>query len=220
MHIFAFVLTAVAVAGAVPSALEPASALVGTCTVPDPGFTWCYEVNQGGKCVATTTANNGCGNIAGPYDPDNDQASSATSNYNSACTLYSAVYCAGYSIELEPSSSVQAFSEHNFDNVMSSYRCRFKNPGFTWCHEEGMGGQCVSASTENGACVNIASASHPDNDKASSATTNPNSICTLYQHGDCGGSSVSLQPSSTITALSVYNFENAMSSYRCSFLTL
>ncbi|KAJ7485648.1 hypothetical protein FB451DRAFT_1392378 [Mycena latifolia] len=42
-------------------------------------------------------------------------------------------------------------------------------PGFTWCYDPYMSPPCINASTPPDQCINIASATHPDNDKASSS---------------------------------------------------
>ncbi|KAJ7605365.1 hypothetical protein DFH06DRAFT_1252931 [Mycena polygramma] len=155
--------------------------------------------------------------------PDNDQASSAKTNFNSVCTLHSAVDCVGTaSLTIQPETTVNNFSVNNFDNVMSSYRCSFKYPGFTWCYDTNLQGKCVAAATEDGVCVNINSATvnMPDNDQASSAMANPRSKCTLYAAVNCLQKELVLQPGSRNDDFSIDGFNNVMSSYKCSFVTV
>ncbi|KAJ7096019.1 hypothetical protein C8R43DRAFT_1049264 [Mycena crocata] len=206
--LFAFVLASVTLRAV--SADSPCSAGHGAV---EPGFEWCYEPNMGGKCVLSTTPANHCVNIGGETHPDNDQASSATTNANSVCQLYSAVNCDGNSIQIGAAATVNAFSELGFDKVMSSYRCEFEEPGFTWCEDENLGGKCLAVSGADGECVTFAST--PDNDKASSAMTNPGSQCTLFQHARCGGTSILLPPLSAAHNFTDLGFNNMMSAYQC-----
>ncbi|KAK6984872.1 hypothetical protein R3P38DRAFT_341511 [Favolaschia claudopus] len=77
-----------------------------------------------------------------------------------------------------------------------------------------MGGLCFDVSTPPGQCVNVPG---PNNDKASSATAHAGSRCTLYQHGDCKGRTLELQPLQALNKFSDYNFDKAMSAYRCNW---
>ncbi|KAJ6516975.1 hypothetical protein DFH09DRAFT_1195783 [Mycena vulgaris] len=89
-------------------------------------------------------------------------------------------------------------------------------PGFTWCYEPNLGIPCVNASTPPGKCINVRGT---DNDKASSAKGNANSLCTLYKHGNCIGETLDIAPLQTINKFSDYNFDKLMSAYRCQWMT-
>ncbi|KAJ7119366.1 hypothetical protein C8R43DRAFT_1137070 [Mycena crocata] len=182
----------------------------------EPGFEWCYRPNMSGKCVAATTPSSSCVNIGGSTHPDNDQAASATTNFNSVCQLFMDINCSGFSIQIDAEETVPAFTDLGFDKLMSSYRCEFKEPdlqGFTWCSDENMDAKCIAASTAEGECVTLSSTA--ENDKASSAMTNPGAQCVLFQNAGCAGKSILLPALSAAEKFSDLLFDNMMSSYRC-----
>ncbi|KAJ7175199.1 hypothetical protein C8R43DRAFT_943465 [Mycena crocata] len=99
----------------------------------EPGFTYCYEPYLGGTCVNASTPPNQCVNVPGQH---NDKASSARANANSQCTLYKHGNCVGETLDIAPLQTINKFSDYNFDNLMSAYRCNWavQPPTQLTCH--------------------------------------------------------------------------------------
>ncbi|KAJ6550569.1 hypothetical protein DFH09DRAFT_1168545 [Mycena vulgaris] len=123
MWSFAFVFAALL---SVPAAhcLDVQSA-VPKLAAAEPGFTWCYEPHLRIPCVNASTPPGKCINVRGT---DNDKASSAKGNAKSLCTLYKHKNCIGETLDIAPLQTINKFSDYNFDNLMSAYRCQWMTP--------------------------------------------------------------------------------------------